>query len=42
MELCLYCVEIPYEETQKIQEVHIIVGHMVCEIVEQQIFSVMC
>lgn len=40
LELCDYCVQIPSDETPKIQEGHIVVDHIVCGIVEQQIFSV--
>ena len=39
LELCDYCVQIPSDRTPKIQEGHIVVGHIVCGIVEQRIFS---
>lgn len=37
--LCDYCIRIPSNETPKIQEGHIIVGHIICGIVESQMFS---
>ncbi len=40
LELCDFCVKIPSDDTPKIQEGHIVVGHIVCGIVEQQIFPV--
>jgi D-sedoheptulose 7-phosphate isomerase len=32
------CVCVPAEQTPRIQEVHILVGHILCEIVEQELF----
>lgn len=34
-----YCIRVPSEEMPRIQEAHILVGHVVCEIVERQIFG---
>jgi D-sedoheptulose 7-phosphate isomerase len=31
-------IQIPCEDTAKVQEGHIIIAHLICEIVEQQIF----
>ncbi|MBC7554123.1 MAG: D-sedoheptulose 7-phosphate isomerase [Taibaiella sp.] len=38
-DLCDYLINIPSKDTPRIQESHIMVGHMVCEIVEQQLFD---
>jgi len=37
--LCDVCLRIPSDETPKIQEGHIIVGHIVCGLVEQRLFG---
>ncbi len=36
-ELCDTCLKIPSRETQKIQEGHIVVGHIICGLVEEAI-----
>ena len=36
--LCDYCVRIPSNETPRIQEAHIIIGHIICSIVEEALF----
>jgi D-sedoheptulose 7-phosphate isomerase len=36
--LCDYCLRMPSDDTQKIQEAHIVVGHILCGLVEQGIF----
>ncbi|HUI40933.1 MAG TPA: D-sedoheptulose 7-phosphate isomerase [Terriglobia bacterium] len=33
-----YCVQVPSAETARIQEVHILIGHILCEFVEGEIF----
>ncbi len=38
-ELCDYCIKVPSNETPRIQEVHILIGHIICCIVEEEIFS---
>jgi D-sedoheptulose 7-phosphate isomerase len=38
-DLCDLLVNIPSEDTPRIQESHILVGHIVCEVVEQSLFS---
>ena len=38
-EMVNHCIEIPSSSTPKIQEGHIIIGHIICGLVEQQIFS---
>jgi D-sedoheptulose 7-phosphate isomerase len=37
--LCDYCLKIPSGETPKIQEGHIVLGHIICGIVEKRIFG---
>ncbi len=36
--LCDYCIQIPSPETPKIQEGHIVIGHILCGLVEQHFF----
>ncbi len=38
-DLCDICICIPSSETPRIQESHILVGHILCAIVEKEIFS---
>ena len=38
-EFCDLCIEIPSSETPRIQESHILIGHIICCIVEEQIFG---
>jgi len=33
------CINIPSEDTPRIQEMHILVGHIICQLVEERIFS---
>jgi len=37
-ELCDYCIKVPSSETPRIQEVHILIGHIICLIVEEAMF----
>ena len=37
--LCDYCIKVPSNETPRIQEVHILVGHILCYLVEDTLFS---
>jgi D-sedoheptulose 7-phosphate isomerase len=37
--LCDFCLQIPSVVTPRIQEAHILIGHIWCEWVEQQIFG---
>jgi D-sedoheptulose 7-phosphate isomerase len=30
------CVSVPSDETPRIQEAHILIGHMLCELVERE------
>ena len=39
-ELCRYLVQIPSADTPKIQEAHIIIGHIICQLVEKDLFAV--
>lgn len=39
LEVCDYCVMIPSENTQRIQECHILVGHILCSLVESALFG---
>ncbi len=38
-ELCDICLEVPSTETPRIQESHILIGHILCCIVEEKIFG---
>ena len=37
--LCDFCVKVPSTETPRIQESHILIGHIICGIVEQSLFQ---
>ena len=37
--LCKYLIKIPSQDTPRIQEAHILVGHIICELVEKEIFG---
>lgn len=37
--LCDYCICVPSRETPRIQEVHILIGHILCAIVEESMFG---
>ena len=38
-DICDYCINVPSEETPRIQESHILIGHIICGIVEDALFS---
>ncbi len=38
-ELCDYCIKVPSGETPRIQEAHIMIGHIICSVVEEAIFG---
>ncbi len=38
-QLCDICIEVPSYETPRIQEAHILIGHIICCIVEEEIFG---
>ena len=37
-EVCRYLIQVPSEETPRIQEGHMLIGHVLCEIVESELF----
>jgi len=37
--LCKYLIKVPSTDTPRIQESHILIGHIICEIVEKEIFG---
>lgn len=37
--ICKYLINVPTVNTPRIQESHILIGHIICEIVEEQIFK---
>lgn len=38
-EICKYLVNVPSDDTPRIQEAHILVGHILCEMVEKSLFK---
>jgi D-sedoheptulose 7-phosphate isomerase len=38
-ELCDYCICVPSNETPRIQEAHILIGHILCSVIEEEIFG---
>ena len=38
-DLCDYCIKVPSNCTPRIQESHIVIGHIICAIVEEEIFG---
>lgn len=39
IDLCDYLINVPSQHTPRVQEAHILVGHILCELVEQKIFG---
>jgi D-sedoheptulose 7-phosphate isomerase len=37
--ICKYLINVPSNDTPRIQEAHIMIGHIICEIVEKELFS---
>jgi len=37
--LCDYCIKVPSNETARIQESHIMIGHILCSIIEEAMFG---
>ena len=37
--LCDYCIKVPSNETPRIQEAHILIGHILCAIIEESLFG---
>jgi len=38
-ELCDYCICVPSNETPRVQETHILIGHIICSVVEEELFG---
>jgi D-sedoheptulose 7-phosphate isomerase len=38
-DMCDICIRVPSVETPRIQEVHILIGHIICSIVEEELFG---
>ena len=38
-DLCDYCIKVPSNETPRIQEAHIMIGHIICSVVEEELFG---
>lgn len=38
-ELCDYCIKVPSTSTPRIQESHILMGHIICSVVEEALFG---
>ena len=36
-EMCQYCIVVPSQDTARIQECHILIGHTICELIEQEL-----
>ncbi|MEI6822851.1 MAG: D-sedoheptulose 7-phosphate isomerase [Bacteroidota bacterium] len=39
-DICKYIINVPSNDTPRIQEVHILIGHIVCELVEAKLFPI--
>lgn len=39
LELCDYCIRVPADNTARVQESHITLGHIICSLVEQTLFA---
>jgi len=38
-DICKYLINVPSNDTPRIQEAHIMIGHIICEIVEKELFG---
>lgn len=38
-EICDFCIKVPSNETPRVQEAHILIGHIICAVVEEAIFG---
>jgi D-sedoheptulose 7-phosphate isomerase len=38
-DVCKYLINVPSNDTPRIQEAHIMIGHIICEIVEKELFN---
>ena len=37
-DICDFCIRVPSEDTPRIQEAHILVGHIICQLIESKLF----
>ena len=37
--LCDYCICVPSNSTPRVQESHILIGHIICALVEREVFG---
>jgi D-sedoheptulose 7-phosphate isomerase len=37
-EICDIMIQVPSDDTPRIQEVHILVGHIICQLIEEEMF----
>jgi len=37
--MCDFCIKVPSNETPRVQEAHILIGHIICAVVEEAIFG---
>ncbi len=38
-EIADICLQVPHDDTPRIQEIHIMIGHIICEIIEKELFG---
>ena len=38
-EIADICLQVPHNDTPRIQEIHIMIGHIICEIIEKELFG---
>jgi len=38
-DICKYLINVPSKDTPRIQEAHIMIGHIICEVVEKELFN---
>jgi len=38
-DVCKYLINVPSDDTPRIQEAHIMIGHIICELVEKELFN---
>ena len=36
--ICDYIIKIPSDDTPRIQEAHILIGHIICQLIEEELF----
>lgn len=39
IDICDICIKVPSSDTPRIQESHILIGHIICQLIEEQLFS---